>query len=322
MRRLVVRFVRVPFATSRAAPCLRGLSTDAKDADVVPGNTEQTEEVAGEGGLGFDLDLEGDQTVPGGGVAPAAPAAPKPRKKKTLRGPRFGGKVQAVQEEEEYADVMSIKNPPILTVEHYQMFQELRVANASRAMAEQGLSEKEIEGVFGNNDAQPPAEVKTTGADELFEEASDDEGPVRGETEEEAQAGLGRAEELADLDRDYPWVSPIRQGRRGGECIFCKPDLSTHQALKLAYSNVELLHRFINPRGMITSRTQNGNCARHQRKVSRAIKQAREIGLLNPDSNWRVPLEFVTGEDAAAWQRFPDDVNATDSDSSAAKVPV
>lgn len=58
------------------------------------------------------------------------------------------------------------------------------------------------------------------------------------------------------------------------KCIFCK------EKLPVDYKNVELLSRFINVKGKFTSRRINGNCAKHQRKLIKEIKQARFLALL------------------------------------------
>ncbi|MBN2120748.1 MAG: 30S ribosomal protein S18 [Candidatus Omnitrophica bacterium] len=58
------------------------------------------------------------------------------------------------------------------------------------------------------------------------------------------------------------------------KCLFCKENLV------IDYKDVDLLSRFINVKGRITSRRVNGNCAKHQRKMSREIKRARFLALL------------------------------------------
>jgi len=58
-------------------------------------------------------------------------------------------------------------------------------------------------------------------------------------------------------------------------CQFC-----SDKELVIDYKNVELLKRFITEDGKIRPRRQTGTCARHQRAVARAIKQARQIALL------------------------------------------
>lgn len=57
-------------------------------------------------------------------------------------------------------------------------------------------------------------------------------------------------------------------------CQFCKekeePD----------YKDVDKLRRYLSDAGKITPRKANGNCAKHQRKLARAIKRARFLALL------------------------------------------
>ncbi|MCL1991664.1 MAG: 30S ribosomal protein S18 [Spirochaetes bacterium] len=58
-------------------------------------------------------------------------------------------------------------------------------------------------------------------------------------------------------------------------CKFCAP-----QKLKIDYKEADVLRRFITERGKILPRRITGTCAKHQRAVSLAIKQARSIALL------------------------------------------
>lgn len=58
-------------------------------------------------------------------------------------------------------------------------------------------------------------------------------------------------------------------------CQFC-----SDTKLVIDYKNVELLCRFINETGKIRPRRQTGTCAKHQREVAKAIKNARHIALL------------------------------------------
>jgi small subunit ribosomal protein S18 len=46
------------------------------------------------------------------------------------------------------------------------------------------------------------------------------------------------------------------------------------------YKDVSRLRRFVTERGKILPRRVSGNCARHQRVMARAVKQARELALL------------------------------------------
>lgn len=58
------------------------------------------------------------------------------------------------------------------------------------------------------------------------------------------------------------------------DCVFCKNDV------EIDYKNLELLTRYVSSRGKILSRRISGNCAKHQRKVSREIKRARFLNLI------------------------------------------
>jgi small subunit ribosomal protein S18 len=57
-------------------------------------------------------------------------------------------------------------------------------------------------------------------------------------------------------------------------CKFCV------QKLKINYKDADVLRRFITERGKILPRRITGTCAKHQRALALAIKQARSIALL------------------------------------------
>ena len=57
-------------------------------------------------------------------------------------------------------------------------------------------------------------------------------------------------------------------------CRFCV------QKLKIDYKDSDTLRRFITERGKILPRRITGTCAKHQRALAVAIKQARIIALL------------------------------------------
>ena len=57
-------------------------------------------------------------------------------------------------------------------------------------------------------------------------------------------------------------------------CKFCT------QKLKIDYKESDTLRRFTTERGKILPRRITGTCAKHQRQVAGAIKQARVIALL------------------------------------------
>ncbi len=58
-------------------------------------------------------------------------------------------------------------------------------------------------------------------------------------------------------------------------CVFCSEKIDY-----IDYKNVERLRRFMTEKGKIIPRRVSGNCARHQRQLSTAIKRARYMALL------------------------------------------
>lgn len=66
-----------------------------------------------------------------------------------------------------------------------------------------------------------------------------------------------------------------RGGKRRKVCQFCV-DKVNHAD----YKDVSRLTRYLTDRGKILPRRISGNCARHQRQVTIAIKQSRQIALM------------------------------------------
>jgi small subunit ribosomal protein S18 len=56
-------------------------------------------------------------------------------------------------------------------------------------------------------------------------------------------------------------------------CVFCKKEFD------IDYKNIELVSRYISSRGKIMSRRVSGNCAKHQRKITKEIKIARFLSI-------------------------------------------
>ena len=76
---------------------------------------------------------------------------------------------------------------------------------------------------------------------------------------------------------------PPRPGGGGGRKFFrrkkvCKFCVEKIEAIP--YRDVRLLQQFVAERGKITPRRLTGVCTTHQRRLTRAIKQARNIALL------------------------------------------
>ena len=63
--------------------------------------------------------------------------------------------------------------------------------------------------------------------------------------------------------------------RRKKVCRFCVEKIDD-----INYKEVKLLNSFISEKGKIRSRRITGVCAPHQRRLSEAIKQARNIALV------------------------------------------
>lgn len=63
--------------------------------------------------------------------------------------------------------------------------------------------------------------------------------------------------------------------RRKKVCRFCVEKID-----HIDYKDVKMLSAFISERGKITPRRISGVCTPHQRRLSEAVKQARNIALL------------------------------------------
>ncbi len=59
------------------------------------------------------------------------------------------------------------------------------------------------------------------------------------------------------------------------QCNFCSKDVS-----EIDYRDVETLKRYVSSQAKIIDPRHTGVCARHQRRLARAIKRARVMGLL------------------------------------------
>jgi small subunit ribosomal protein S18 len=74
----------------------------------------------------------------------------------------------------------------------------------------------------------------------------------------------------------------MAEGERGGGrrphkkvCNFCVEKIE-----EIDYKEVSRLRRFVSERGKILPRRVTGTCARHQRRLTVALKRARHIALL------------------------------------------
>ena len=70
-------------------------------------------------------------------------------------------------------------------------------------------------------------------------------------------------------------VKKKRSFQRRKVCVFC-----ADSSMKIDYKDMRTLNHFITERGKILPRRISGNCAKHQRNLTVAIKRARNIALL------------------------------------------
>jgi len=80
--------------------------------------------------------------------------------------------------------------------------------------------------------------------------------------------GRGGARDAAGDDRGR------RQGRRK-MCRFC-----ADPKIFIDYKDVQMLHPYVTDRGKLVPRRISGNCAKHQRAITQAVKRARNIALM------------------------------------------
>ena len=83
-----------------------------------------------------------------------------------------------------------------------------------------------------------------------------------------------------------------RGGRRPRRkvCTFCVDKIEF-----IDYKDVNRLRRFTNERGKILPRRMSGNCAKHQRQLSEAIKRARAIALMPYTVAWLIQPKTAPG---------------------------
>jgi small subunit ribosomal protein S18 len=72
-------------------------------------------------------------------------------------------------------------------------------------------------------------------------------------------------------------VKPVKRRRFGRRkvCKFC-----VDKVIAADYKDVKRLRTFVTERGTIIPRRISGNCARHQRQLTSALKRVRTIALV------------------------------------------
>lgn len=84
-------------------------------------------------------------------------------------------------------------------------------------------------------------------------------------------------------DRPVRNNRPQRRGRGNKPfyakkvCRFCTKQIDEKG---IDYKNIDLMRRYVMPSGKIVPRRINGNCAKHQRRITAEVKKARILALL------------------------------------------
>ena len=92
--------------------------------------------------------------------------------------------------------------------------------------------------------------------------------PSKGFRKGPARPGGGRGDDAGGRPRR--WGPPRRK-----VCRFC-----VDRVVEIDYKNTTLLRNFVTERGKMISGRSTGNCAKHHRMLTRAIKRARNLALL------------------------------------------
>jgi len=74
---------------------------------------------------------------------------------------------------------------------------------------------------------------------------------------------------------DKKGVKQLKRRTRRKVCQFCVDKVE-----QIDYKDVGKLRKFLSEKGKILPRRISGNCAKHQRQMTTAIKRARHIALL------------------------------------------
>ncbi|HLC38615.1 MAG TPA: 30S ribosomal protein S18 [Patescibacteria group bacterium] len=59
-------------------------------------------------------------------------------------------------------------------------------------------------------------------------------------------------------------------------CFFCKNKID-----EIDFTDAQILRKYLNFSGRIQPRTRTGTCSKHQKKLTKAIKRARQLDILN-----------------------------------------
>ena len=70
-------------------------------------------------------------------------------------------------------------------------------------------------------------------------------------------------------------INKKRGKRKKRVCVFCAEKVNS-----VDYKDIPKLKKYVSERGKILPRRITGNCAKHQRVLTSAIKRARHVALL------------------------------------------
>ncbi|HHV99328.1 MAG TPA: 30S ribosomal protein S18 [Clostridiaceae bacterium] len=84
-----------------------------------------------------------------------------------------------------------------------------------------------------------------------------------------------KKEKGGNHDKGDSKVNPKMRRARKKVCAFC-----VDKVTEIDYKDIAKLRKYISERGKILPRRISGNCAKHQRQLTVAIKRARHIALL------------------------------------------
>ncbi|MBA2370847.1 MAG: 30S ribosomal protein S18, partial [Chloroflexi bacterium] len=87
-------------------------------------------------------------------------------------------------------------------------------------------------------------------------------------------SGGGRGGDRDDRGGDRPRYGGPRRPRRK-VCSFC-----VDKVKKIDFKDIGRIRRYVSERGKIDPRRKSGNCAKHQRMLTTALKRARHMAML------------------------------------------
>lgn len=129
------------------------------------------------------------------------------------------------------------------------------------------------------------AEEENFVEDDEEEDVEDTEGEEEKE-EERAPSPSRRRQERGAARGSYRRGGGARHFRpRRKVCSFC-----VDRVKAIEYKDVDTLRRFVDHHGKIVPRRKTGTCAKHQRRLTVAIKRARHLALL-PFAAGRAPYD-------------------------------